>query len=76
MCKFLSGALGSVVASPQPISNVVLFKLYGERAFLMGCLLDVPRLLVECISIVSSLFNTSKNGCDFLRGERLPLTED
>ena len=58
MCKFLSGAVGSVVASLQPISNVVLFKLflYGERAFLMGCWLDV--LLVECIHIVSSLFNT------------------
>ena len=60
MRKFLSGAFGSVVASLQPISNVVVFKLflYGGTAFLMGCWLDV--LLVECMRIVSSLFNTSK----------------
>ena len=61
MCKFLSGTFGSVVTSLQPISNVVLFSCFfmEERAFLMGCWLDV--LLVECIRIVSSLFNTSKN---------------
>ena len=35
--------------------------------------LDV--LPVESIRIVSSLFNTSKIGCDFLRDERLPLIE-
>ena len=29
MRKFLSGAFGSVVASLQPISNVVLFKLFS-----------------------------------------------
>ena len=40
----------------------------------MCCWLDV--LLVECIRIISSLFNTSKNGCDFLRVEMLPLIED
>ena len=36
MCKFLSGAFGSVVASLQPISNVVLFKLflYGGTSIL------------------------------------------
>ena len=28
MCKFHSGAFGSVVASLQAISNVVLFKLF------------------------------------------------
>ena len=28
MCKFLSGAFGSVIASIQPISNVLLFKLF------------------------------------------------
>ena len=28
MCKFLSGAFGSVVASLKPISNAVLFKLF------------------------------------------------
>ena len=48
-----------------------------ERAFLMCCWLDV--LLVECIRIVSLLFNTSIHHeirCDFLRDEMLPLTED
>ena len=36
MRKFLSGAFGSVVASLQPISNVVLFKLflYGGASIL------------------------------------------
>ena len=36
MRKFLSGALGNVVASLQPISNVVLFKLflYGGASIL------------------------------------------
>ena len=36
MCKFLSGAFGSVVASLQPISNVGLFKLflYGGTSIL------------------------------------------
>ena len=36
MCKFLSGAFGSVVASLQPISYVVLFKLflYGGASIL------------------------------------------
>jgi len=36
MRKFLSGAFGSVVASLQPISNVVLFKLflYGGTSIL------------------------------------------
>ena len=45
MCKFLSGAFGSVVASLQSISNVVLFKL-----FLHGgtSILDV--LLAWCIA--------------------------
>ena len=40
MCKFLSGAFGSVVASLQPNSNVVLFKLflYGEISILDGLL--------------------------------------
>ena len=61
MRKFLSGAFGSVFASLQPISNVVLFKLflYGGTSILVCCWLDV--LLVECIRIVSSLFNTSIN---------------
>ena len=45
-----------------------------ERAFLMGCWLDI--LLGECIRIVSSLFNTSKIGCDFMRDEMLRLPED
>ena len=36
MCKFLSGVFGSVAASLQPISNVVLFKLflYGGTSIL------------------------------------------
>ena len=36
MCKFRSGAFGSVVASLLPISNVVLFKLflYGGTSIL------------------------------------------
>ena len=36
MCKFLSGAFGSVVASLPPILNVVLFKLflYGRTSIL------------------------------------------
>ena len=36
MCKFLSGAFGSVVTSLQPIWNVVLFKLflYGRTSIL------------------------------------------
>ena len=36
MCKFLSGAFGSAVASLQPISNVVLLKLflYGGTSIL------------------------------------------
>ena len=40
MCKFLSGAFGSVVASLQPISNVIVFKLflYGGTSFLNGLL--------------------------------------
>ena len=61
MCKFLSEAFGSVATSLQPISNVVLFYCFfmEQRAFLMVCWLDV--LLVECIRMVSSLFNTSKN---------------
>ena len=61
MCKFLSGAFGSVVASLQPISNVVLFKpfLYGGTSILDVLLFNV--LFVERIDIVSSLFNTSKN---------------
>ena len=41
----------------------------------MGCWLDV--LLVECIRIVLSLYLIhQKIGCDFLRDEMLPLTED
>ena len=70
MCKFLSGAFGSVVASLKFLSCFFT----EERAFLMCCWLDV--LLVVCIRIVSSLFNTSKISCDFLRDEMLPLTED
>ena len=40
MCKFLSGTFGSVVASLQLISNVVLFKLflYGGTSILDGLL--------------------------------------
>ena len=40
MCKFPSGAFGSVVTSLQPISNVVLFKLflYGGTSILAGLL--------------------------------------
>ena len=47
MCKFLFGALGSarVVASPQPISNVVLFKL-----FLYGGTSTLDVLLARCIA--------------------------
>ena len=51
MCKFFSGAFLSCF-------------FLEERAFLMGCWLDV--LLEECIRIVSSLFNTSKNWLRFL----------
>ena len=52
MCKFLSGAFGGVVASLHPISNVVLLSGFfmEERAFLMGCWLDV--LLVEYSAFV------------------------
>ena len=40
MCKFLSGTFGSVVTSLQPISNVVVFKLflYGGTSILDGLL--------------------------------------
>ena len=38
MCKFLSGAFGCVVTSLQPISNIVLFKLflYGGTSIFDG----------------------------------------
>ena len=70
MCKFLSGTFGSVVTSLQPISNVVLFKLflYGGTSILYGVV-----SFLHCLQSAFVLFRHylihQKIDCDFLRDE-------